>query len=106
MAKKEKNSMKEEVAKTEVGEQQDLIDIHPENVKEIVAAAREYKKLVAARMAVGSKEIALKQKILNLLREAKLQPLEGGKIKFKYEDVTVSVTPRDELVQVKVKDEE
>lgn len=103
-----KDSMQEEVEKTETkesNEQLDLIDVQPENAKVIVSAARLYKKFQAARLAAGTKEADQKQKVLELMRAANLQPLEGGKLKFKYENVTVSVTPRDELIEIKEKTE-
>ena len=98
------------MSKTEVkmsDEQMDLIDVAPKNAKPIIAAARIYKKHQAARIAALTKEKEQKQKILALVKEANLTPLEGGKIRFTYDNVTISVTPRDELVQVKdVIDEE
>lgn len=83
------------------GEQLDLIDVQPENAKAIVSAARLYKKFQAARLTALAKEIEQKHRVLELVKAAKLQPLDGGKIKFKYESVIISVTPRDELVTVK-----
>jgi len=88
------------------GEQLDLIDIHPKEAKPIIAAARLYKKYQLARMAAGKKEVEQKRKVLELVKEAKLQPLEGGKIKFEYNGVEISIMPRDELVKIKDKTEE
>ena len=82
-------------------EQLDLIDVAPENAKAIVAKARIYKMRMDERRTALKKEIDAKQEVLALVKEAKLQPLEGGKIRFKYEGFTISITPRDELVQVK-----
>jgi len=82
-------------------EQLDLIDVKPENAKHIVNAARLYKQYQAARLAALKQEIDQKQTILALVKKAKLQPLEGGVIRFKVDGVTISVTPRDELVKVK-----
>jgi len=89
------------MAKKEKEEQMDLIEVGPENGEAIIAAARIYKKLQVARSLALKKEVEQKQKVLSLIKEAELKTLEGGKIRFKYDNVTVSVTPRDELVQVK-----
>lgn len=88
--------------KTE-GEQLDLIDVAPENAKPIIEAARLYKKFQSERLASLKKEIEQKQLIIELVHKAGLQELAGGKIKFEYDGVTVTVTPRDELVKVKDK---
>ena len=81
-------------------EQLDLIDVAPKNAKAIIEAARIYKRFAAARQKALVKEVEQKAEVLRLVRAAKLQPLDGGKIKFKYDGVTISVTPRDELVKV------
>ncbi len=99
MAKAEKPEAKES------GEQLDLIDVKPENAKVIISAARLYKKFQVARSTALAKEIEQKQEVLRLVREANLHPLDGGKIRFEYDNVTVSVTPRDELIKVKDKAE-
>lgn len=88
-------------AKKDKGEQLDLIDVSPENAKPIIALARRYKKISAARQANLAEEVKLKKQIIDLVKAAKLQPLENGVIKFAYNGVTVSITPRDELVKVK-----
>ena len=105
MAKKKVAKRKQKTEKVD-GEQLDLIDVAPENAKPIIAMARAYKKVQAVRQAALREEIGLKQKIIELVRAADLQPLEGGKIKFEYDDVIVTVTPRDELVKVKDRAEE
>lgn len=101
-----KNSMQEEVDKAEAGEQMDLIDVAPKNAKPIIDEARIYKTLMLARKKAGGKEAAQKVKVLNLIREAKLQPLESGVIRFKYGGFTIKITPRDELVQITEEKEE
>lgn len=94
-----------EMAKTKKkvtkGEQLDLIDVAPENAKAIVAAARVYKMRQKERLDALKKEIAEKQKVLALVKEAKLKPLESGIIRFTCEGFTISITPRDELIKVK-----
>ncbi len=85
----------------EKGEQLDLIDVHPKNAKPIIKLARAYKVAQAARQAALKEEVELKQKILELVKGAKLQPLEGGLIAFEYDGVEISIKPRDELLTVK-----
>lgn len=87
-------------------DQMDLIEVLPENAKPIIEAARLYKKLQAARQAALEKEVEQKHKVLELVRAANLQPLEGGKIRFEYDGYIISVTPRDELIKVKEKEYE
>lgn len=99
---KGKTSMAEEVTKEE---QMDLIEVQPKNAKPIIVAARLYKEFQLARLSALAKETAQKQKVLELVKVANLQPLDGGKIKFKYDGVTISVTPRDELIKISEKTE-
>lgn len=103
-----KSSMQKEVERTEKmevgvqegGEQLDLIDTQPENAKAIIQAAQLYRKYQAARQKALVKEVEQKQVILELVKAADLQRLAGGKIKFKCGDLAITITPRDELVQV------
>ena len=83
------------------GEQLDLIDVAPENAKPIVEAARLYKEAQSARLNALKEELKQRDEVLKLIKAAKLQPLEGGKIKFTYGGFTISVTPRNELITVK-----
>jgi hypothetical protein len=80
--------------------QQDLIDVTPKNIKEIMAAAKLYKKHQAARLTAGKAEEREKERVKTLVKEANLQPIEGGIIKFNYDGFTISLTPRDILVQI------
>ena len=102
MAKK-KNSMQEEVEKSESlpGEQMDLIDVKPKNSKEIIRHARLYKMAQEKRVNALAEEVAEKKKLLELIEQEHLQRLEDGKIKFKLDGYTITVTPRDELVRIK-----
>ena len=70
-------------------------------MKEILAKAREYKKTQGERIGWLASEKQLKQELLALIKEAKLKPLEDGIIRFRCDGCVISVTPRDELVQVK-----
>lgn len=98
MAKK-KREQKSEVV--EQGEQLALIDIAPENSKKIIGVARRYRVAQGQRIEALVREVAEKQKLLELIKEAKLTPLEGGKIRFRVNGLIITVTPRDELVRVK-----
>ena len=94
--------MAKKKAKQESGEQGVLIDVAPENAKPIIRAARLYKKILRSRQDALAQEIKQKAKVLELVRAAELQPLDNtGKLRFEYDGVTISVTPRDELLQVK-----
>ena len=82
------------------GGQLDLIDVAPKNAKDIIAVARLYQRAQATSIRVLGEEIKHKQHILDLVKKADLTPLKGGKIKFEYEGVIISVTPREMLVKV------
>lgn len=85
----------------ETGEQLDLIDVAPEKSKPIIKMAREYIKYRDSRMAVQKKEVEHKQCIIELVKAAKLQPLNGGKIKFEYDGVEISLAPKEMELKVK-----
>ncbi len=80
--------------------QQDLIDVCPKNIKEIVLAAKRYREFLTARQQDQRGEEQYKQKVKELVKEAKLQPLEDGVIRFSYDGFTISLTPRDLLIQI------
>ena len=104
MAKK--SAMQKEVERTEAteapkGQQMDLIEVGPENAKEIILHARRYKASQKKRIEALAEEIAEKQKLLALISDAHLKRLDDGKIRFKLDGFTITVTPRDELVKIK-----
>lgn len=84
----------------ESGEQLDLIDVQPENQKKIKTVAKRYRAAQKARISALEKEIEEKELLLGLIREANLKMIDG-KIKFSIDGMTITVTPRDELVKVK-----
>lgn len=98
--------MEKEVAKTEKGEQMPLIDVVPENIKPIIPVARAYKKIVAERMALSDQEVKLKTKIRDMAAKAEIPREADGRIKIKWERVNILITPRDELVQVTIDQDE
>lgn len=91
--------------KTTDEEQLDLIDVGPENAKAMKRTVRAYKASQAERISWLADEKKHKAKILDLVREEGLQPNEEGIIRFRLNDITITITPRDELVQVKMKSE-
>lgn len=90
----------------EQGEQLQLIDVGPENLKKIKPVAKKYEAAKRRRMAAGEEESELKQQLLALVKEANLSRLPDGTIRFKVDHMTITVTPRDELVKVKDEDED
>ena len=81
-------------------EQMELIDVGPENMKEIKPAAKAYQKAKTARINASTKEVQTKNKLLGLVKTAKLKPLDDGVIRFRCDGLLISITPRDELIKV------
>ena len=98
---KDKKSPQEIKEETQPQEQLDLIDVTPENSRKIVACAKRYKVAQRQRLAALEDETAEKQKLLGLIKEANLQRLDDGTIKYSVEGYTIRVQPRDELITVK-----
>lgn len=90
--------------KTEPGEQLDLIETQPENAKTIARIARQYKKAVAARMIEGKEEVKYKEKLREAIKEAKIIPEADGSFKFTAQGIKITVEPRDELIKVKLEE--
>ena len=104
-AKAEKAKLK--LAKKTSGEQLDLIkDYQPKNKKEILRVARKYKASQCARMEAAAVEAEMKEKLLAVVKAANIVPDADGCYKFRVDGCTITVKPRDELVQVKFADEE
>ena len=85
----------------EVGEQLQLIDVLPKKAKPIIKQARIYKRFQLARKAALKAEVEQKQKVLNLVKAANIKSLKDGVIRFTCDDVTICITPRDELLQIR-----
>ena len=86
--------------------QMDLIDVSPPNAKAIKAAARKYKAIVAERQALTQKEVEAKVKIIEAVKEEKIIPDDEGVITCQLDDMTITIKPRDELVRVKLDDDD
>lgn len=87
--------------KTTNEEQLDLIEVGPENEKALKRAARAFKAAQAERKAWGDEEEKHKNKIVELVHEAKLKPDAEGIITFTLGNFTIKVTAR-ELVNVRM----
>lgn len=99
---KRKSSMQEEVDKTD-GEQLELIEVGPENIKKILPIAKAYKKVVSERVALNAKEKVLKEKLRDFAHTSGLKRLPDGSIRFSCgEGVKVELFPQDEKVKVTV----
>jgi hypothetical protein len=87
------------------GDQLDLIDVAPENAKQIIAIAKKYKAIQAKRISALEAECSEKQNLLTLIKQANLKQVDG-KIRFRVDGLIITVKPRDELVTVKEENEE
>jgi molybdenum cofactor biosynthesis enzyme len=87
-------------------EQLDLMDVTPEYAKPLKAAARKYKKASAERQAALAEEVEAKGKVLEIVKAAGIKPDADGVTKCHVDGMTIKVTPRDELVRVKLDDDE
>ncbi len=88
--------------KAKSGEQLDLIDLTPENAKPLKRAIRLYQEAQAEGKEWKDEEKLQKQRILGLVKEAGLRPDADGVIQFRLQGITIKITPRDSLIQVKV----
>lgn len=86
-------------------EQLDLIDVHPENSKAILACARRYQDAQETRVEALADEVAEKKKLLELIKAGGIKPDSEGKISFHLDGYKITVVPRDELVKVKADEE-
>jgi hypothetical protein len=60
---------------TETGE---LIDVTPENSKEILISARNLKRIQNKKKSLSDKEKEARHELIEAVRDAGLQPLENG----------------------------
>ncbi len=95
-SKKKKNEV-------EVGEQIPLMDVGPENLKAIVKEVRIYKKHQHDRLASLKLEVESKGKIKAMVKEAELQRLKNGTIKFEADNAIICVAPQEDLITIKEK---
>lgn len=86
------------------GKQMSLIDVGPKNLKQIIGVAKKYRSAVRRRMHVAEEEQALKAQVLELVEKAKLGRDDKGRVRFQADGYVITVTPRDNLVQVREKE--
>lgn len=83
------------------GEQMDLIDVGPENLKAMKPVARRYKAAQKRRIEALADEVKEKKRMLELIVGAKLKPDEDGVVLFTVDGMTVKATPQDWKLSVK-----
>ena len=83
------------------GEQLELIEVGPKNLKDILASVKIYKEHQKVRIGALKKEIAAKQVVLELVKTANLKPLSDGVIRFKCDGKIITIEPRDEVIRIK-----
>lgn len=88
-----------------IDEQGELLETAPPNSKEILRAAKRYKSAQLARITALQDEVEEKAKLLKLIKEANVQRLEDGTMRFHVQGMLITVTPREELVKVKDENE-
>ena len=91
------------MSKKAKGEQLALIEVGPENLEHIAKEVRIYKKHQANRLSALKKEVEQKEKIKALVKEADLQRLKDGTIKFEADHAIICVAPQDDLITIKEK---
>ena len=83
------------------GEQLELIEVGPENIKEIEKHVRLYKDALQQRLPLTRIESKEKQAILELVKKAKLKPLDDGEIRFHAAGMLIRVIPEDYTIKLK-----
>ena len=81
--------------------QMDLLEVGPENLKEIESHLDIYGWTVKRRIVLLATEVKEKQIILQLVQKAKLKPLANGHIKFRCRGMEIDLEPRDTVIHIK-----
>lgn len=89
--------MEKQKVDTETGE---LIDVTPENCKEILSLAKQLQKIQAKRKSLSDDEKVTRHKLIEAVRDAGLQPMENGVFILKINGMTIMVTPKEENVKI------
>lgn len=91
---------------SEKQEQMDLIDVNPPNVEKIRKAAKEYKSIVSRRQELTAQEVEAKATIIKTVKEGGVLADSEGVITCLLDDMKIVIKPRNELVRVKLNDDE
>lgn len=83
------------------GEQLDLIDVTPEELKNILPIVKAYRRVVKDRVELTNKETELKKKSLAAIKDAGLKRQEDGTIKVTIDGITIIVAPQDDKITIK-----
>ncbi len=81
--------------------QLDLIDVGPANAKAMKPVVQKYNAALAERLSWLDEENEQKKKLLEMVKEAGLQPNADRVIQFSIDGTIIKITPRDELISVK-----
>ena len=92
--------------KTAKEKQLPLIDVTPENIAALEPVVAEYEDAKANRAAWLKDEVDYKKKLLALVKELGFRPNQDGVIQFELNGSIVTITPRDELINVKTPKDE
>ena len=74
--------------------------------KAILRKAIAYKAAVKVRQSALAEELVLKDELLTLVHESKIKPGPDNIIRFDIDGTKISATPRDELIKVKLGENE
>lgn len=87
-------------------EQLQLIDVASPLAKALKPIAKKYKAAQEQRQIWLAEEIEQKEKIIALVNDDKtIKPDADGVKRIEFDGIRVKITPRDELVQVRFRDE-
>src|SRR4051812_29688419 len=86
-------------------EQPMLIDVTHPLAKPLKRAATAYKKAMKERMDALAREIDLKGKLIAAAKGVGAKPNADGVVSFRMAELTIKITPRDELVKVKFEED-
>lgn len=102
--KKGKDQKPDSKPKPKEGEQLELINVSPLNMKKIIPLGRALMSIIKERVALTSQETNAREALRAAIGEAKIKRLPDGSIKFRCDGMLITIIPTDE--KIKVKEEE